>query len=58
MKTETSRRPGQRSAASMLMPTNFDEMTVAEFLDYVRWWTTLPSTDRQLLLAARNETRH
>jgi hypothetical protein len=55
MKTETS-RSGKGSAATMPIPANFDEMTVAEFLDYVRWWATLPSTDRQSFL--KNERRH
>ena len=55
MKAET-RYPGQRLDATMRMPANLDEMTVAEFLDYVRWWARLQSTDRQLLL--KEQRRH
>ena len=40
------------------LPSSFDEMPVAEFLDLLKWWAALPSTDRQALLAARNQTRH
>ena len=58
MKTETSRLGGKSMLANMRMPTNFDEMTLAEFLDYVRWWTTLSTAGRQTLLAVQNETRH
>ena len=58
MKTETSRLGGKSVPAIMGMPTNFDEMTVAEFFDYVRWWTTLSTADRQTLLAVQNQTRH
>ena len=57
MKTETQ-RSGKVVAVIMRTPADFDEMTVAEFFDYVRWWTSLPSTDRQLLIAAQNQTRH
>ena len=40
------------------LPASFDEMSVAEFLELVQWWAALSSSDRQALLAARNQTRH
>jgi hypothetical protein len=40
------------------LPASFDEMPVTEFLDLLKWWAALPSTDRQALLAARDQTRH
>jgi hypothetical protein len=40
------------------LPASFDEMPVAEFLELVQWWAALSSSDRQALLAARNQTRH
>ncbi|ESW92885.1 hypothetical protein X772_01925 [Mesorhizobium sp. LSJC280B00] len=38
------------------VPANFDEMTVAEFLEYVSWWADLSTTERQTV--QKNETRH
>lgn len=55
MKAETSYH-NQSLAATMRMPVNLDEMSVAEFLEYVRWWATLHSTDKQILL--KGQKRH
>jgi hypothetical protein len=57
MKAETS-RSSQGFAATTRMSANFDEMTVAEFFDYVQWWAKLTSTDRQTLLTPKNQPRH
>jgi hypothetical protein len=57
MKSEI-RHSGLGLVATMRMPANFDEMSIAQLLDYVRWWETLPSTEKQALLAVKNDTRH
>jgi hypothetical protein len=57
MTTETV-RPGQGTIRGKRLPASFDEMTVEEFLDFVRWWAALSTTDRQALAAARKHTLH
>jgi hypothetical protein len=57
MATETV-RPRDDASVAKRLPVSFDEMTVGEFLDFLRWWAALPSSDRQALAAARKQTLH
>ncbi len=44
--------------ANRRLPADFDDMSVGEFIDFIRWWADLSSADRQLLLAAQKQTQH
>jgi hypothetical protein len=51
-------RPGAGVSAARPLPVVLDEMTVGEFLDFLRWWAALTSGERQEVLAAHKHTRH
>jgi hypothetical protein len=57
MKVEVG-RPGAGVSAARPLPAVLDEMTVGEFLDFLRWWAALTSSERQEVLAAQKQTRH
>jgi hypothetical protein len=43
--------------AGRRLPVDLDDMTVEEFLDFVRRWAALPSPDRQAALDTRKRAR-
>jgi hypothetical protein len=51
-------QPRESGSIAGRLPASFDEMTVGEFLDFLRWWATLSGTDKQAILAARKQTLH
>ena len=50
--TTTAAEPATRH-----LPVDIDELTVAEFLDLVRWWAALPSAEKQAVLGQATPPR-
>jgi hypothetical protein len=49
---------GQSTSAGKRFPVDLDEMSIGEFLDFLRWWTNLSNAEKRALLTKRQQMLH